>query len=269
MIMKKQYVYFASLILLGSILTIVGCKENDNSNPGGSTKVEVRMTDAPGNFDAINLSVKEIVLMSEDEESYTLSADIPSFNILDFRLGTSSPDILVATAEVPSGNIKEVRLVLNETGNTIVVDGEEYELKTPSAQSSGWKIKLTEDLNLVPDITYSLLLDFDAARSIVLRGNGEYLLKPVVRGISIATSGLISGTVSPIESHPEILAIQGTDTVGTIADPTTGEFTLGGLSGDYDVKFVPVEGFRDSTINDVSVVAGENNNLGTIVLETE
>src|SRR5690606_17824441 len=165
--------------------------------------------------------------------------------------------------------IKEVRLVLNDTGNSIVVDGQEYELKTPSAQSSGWKIKLTEDLILTPDVTYSLLLDFDAARSIVLRGNGQYLLKPVVRGLSIATSGLISGTISPLESHPEILAIQGVDTVGTIADPTTGEFTLGGLAGNYDLKILPVEGFRDSTIVDIDVIIGENKNLGTIVLETE
>jgi len=263
--MKKKHVYLTLGIALTGLCTFISCDKNDESM-GGTTKVEIRMTDAPGNFDAINLNVKEIVLMSGNK-SYTFAASADVFNILDFKIGTSSPDILVATGEMPSGDITEIRLVLDDNGNTIVVNGVEQEIKTPSGQSSGWKVKLIENPILTPGATYTLVLDFDAAKSIVETGNGKYLLKPVVRGLTAATSGLISGTVQPLESHPEVLVINGTDTVGTIADPLTGAFTIGGLgAGNYSVKFVPTVGFRDSTITDVTVNLGQNTNLGDIVL---
>lgn len=255
-----------ALFFMG-LAILIGCKKDNNSSANGTTKVEIRMTDAPGNFDEINLSVKEIVLLSEGKP-YRFAASSSIFNILDFRIGSSNPDILVASGEMPSGEITEVRLVLNDSGNTIVVAGVSQALTTPSGQSSGWKVKLKANPSLVPGVTYSLLLDFDAAKSIVSTGNGKYLLKPVVRGITAATSGLVSGTVLPLLSHPEVLVITGTDTVGTIADPLTGKFTVGGLvAGSYSVKFVPVIGYKDSTITNVNVALGQNTSLGVVTLK--
>lgn len=265
--MKKRIIYSGLTLFFMGVAILIGCKKDDNSSGSGTTKVEIRMTDAPGNFDQINLSVKEIILFS-DGKPYTFTATTSIFNILDFRIGSSNPDILVASGEMPSGEITEIRLVLNDSGNTIVVGGISQLLTTPSGQSSGWKVKLNTNPSLLPGATYSLLLDFDAAKSIVSTGNGKYLLKPVVRGITTSTSGLISGTVLPLISHPEILVIAGTDTVGTVADPLTGKFTIGGLgSGSYSVKFVPVVGYRDSTITNVTVALGQNTSLGTIILK--
>lgn len=265
--MKKRSVYYGLVLFLMGLTILIGCKKGNNGAADGTSKVEIRMTDAPGDFDAINLSVKEIILVSDDKP-YTFTATTSIFNILDFRIGSSNPDILVASGEMPSGEITEIRLVLNDSENTIVVGGVSQALTTPSGQSSGWKVKLKENPELVPGATYSLLLDFDAAKSIVRTGNGKYLLKPVVRGLTAATSGLISGTVMPLLAHPEVLVIAGTDTVGTVADPLTGKFTVGGLAtGSYAVKFVPVVGYRDSTITNVAVSVGQNNNLGTVVLK--
>ncbi|MCZ4244249.1 DUF4382 domain-containing protein [Pedobacter punctiformis] len=266
--MKTKFAYvILTTFLLGGIAAFTGCKKNDDASADGTTKVQIRMTDAPGNFDKINLSVKEIVLVSGDKP-YVFAANAGVFNILNYRIGTSNPDILVATGDMPSGDITEIRLVLNDSGNTIVVGGVEQELKTPSAQTSGWKVKLKANPTLVPGVAYTLVLDFDAAKSIVSTGNGKYLLKPVVRGLTAATTGLISGTVLPLASHPEVLVIAGTDTVGTVADPLTGKFTVGGLAaGSYSVKFAPLAGYRDSTINTVNVSLGQNTALGTITLK--
>ncbi|MES2827634.1 MAG: DUF4382 domain-containing protein [Bacteroidota bacterium] len=265
--MKKNFAFSALAAILIMAGTFSACKKDSDSSANGTTKVQIRMTDAPGNFEKINLSVKEIVLVSGGKP-YVFASTTSKFNILDFRIGTSNPDILVASGEMPSGDITEIRLILNDAGNTIVVGGVESALITPSAQSSGWKVKLTANPSLVAGVTYSLLLDFDAAKSIVSTGNGKYLLKPVVRGITAATSGLISGTVLPIASHPEVLVIAGTDTVGTVADPLTGKFTVGGLaSGSYAVKFIPVAGYRDSTVTNVAVALGQNTAIGTINLK--
>ncbi|MBO9674129.1 MAG: DUF4382 domain-containing protein [Sphingobacteriaceae bacterium] len=264
--MKTKFIRsLLAVLVLAGVLAFNGCKKNDSAQ--GTPKVQIKMTDAPGNFDKINLSVKEVVLVSGGKP-YVFAASAGIFDILDFRIGTSNPDILVASGEMPEGEITEIRLVLNETGNTIVVNGIQQELKTPSAQTSGWKVKLTANPSLVEGVNYTLLLDFDAAKSIVSTGNGKYLLKPVVRGVTAATTGLISGTVLPLASHPEVLVIAGTDTVGTVADPLTGKFTVGGLaSGTYNVKFAPLAGYKDSTITAVKVALGQNTVLGTITLK--
>jgi hypothetical protein len=262
---KTLYSILTAILLTGSLIFSACKKEDQKIN--GTTKVEIRMTDAPGDFDAINLNVKSVVLLSGGKP-YTFDVDNGIFNILNFRIGTSNPDIIVASGDMPSGEITEIRLILHDSGNSIVVDGQEQELKTPSAQSSGWKVKLTENPELIPGATYSLLLDFDAAKSIVASGNGKYILKPVVRGITAATSGLISGTVLPIDAHPEILVISDTDTVGTMTDLITGKFTFGGLAtGKYKVEIVPVEGYTGTTLTDVSVTAGQNTSLGVTTLQ--
>jgi hypothetical protein len=261
--MKNKTIYATLMVLVIAIASFIGCKKD--SQTSGTTKVEIRMTDAPGDFDAINLNVKQVILLSGGKP-YTFEVDHGIFNILDFRIGTSNPDILVASGDMPSGEITEIRLVLYDN-NTIVVDGQVQDLKTPSAQSSGWKVKLTENPELVPGVTYSLLLDFDAAKSIVATGNGKYILKPVVRGVTVATSGLISGIVLPLTSHPEVLVIAGTDTIGTVTD-ATGMFTVGGLAtGNYTVKILPVEGFAETTIPNVAVTAGQNTSIGTVTLQ--
>lgn len=260
-------IYSGIALCFTALALLQGCEKDTNDAKKGTTKVEIRMTDAPGNFDEINLSIKEIVLFSEGNP-YVFTAETDIFNVLDYRIGTDHPDILVATGEMPSGEISEIRLVLNDAENTIVVDGTPSLLTTPSAQSSGWKVKLTENPLLVPGVTYSLLLDFDAAKSIVSTGSGKYILKPVVRGITAATSGLISGTVLPVSSHAEVLVIAGQDTVGTLANPETGEFTVGGLAGgSYSVQFIPITGYKSSTVTDVEVNLGQNTALGTITLE--
>jgi hypothetical protein len=263
--MKTKMLTLLAIILMATAV-LISCSKSDETTNAGKTKVHIKMTDAPGDFDAINLNVKEIILVSGDKP-YVFASTVQEFNILDFKIGTSSPDILVASGDMPSGEITEIRLVLNE-GNTIVVNGVEQELKTPSAQSSGWKVKLTETPDLVPGASYTLLLDFDAAKSIVKTGNGKYILKPVVRGLTSATAGLISGTVLPLASQPEVLVIAGTDTVGTLADPITGKFTVGGLAnGSYQVKITPIAGYKDSVINNVNVSLGQNTSIGIITLK--
>lgn len=263
--MKNRSIDAALLFVLLIVAIVAGCKKNDKAE--GTTKVEIRMTDAPGDFDAINLNVKSVVLLSGGKP-YTFEVTQGSFDILDFRIGTSNPDILVASGDMPSGEITEVRLILHDSGNSIVVAGTEQELKTPGAQSSGWKVKLTANPDLVPGVTYSLLLDFDAAKSIVATGNGKYILKPVVRGITVATSGLVSGTVLPLAAHPEVLVISGTDTVGTMADALTGKFTVGGLAtGTYRVKIVPVAGYNAAEITNVNVASGQNTSIGLVTLQ--
>lgn len=248
------------LIMIGIIglgLGLSACNKNDN---GGMTKLNVKMTDGPGAYDAIFLSVKEIQVLSSEGQS-TLAVGSNPFNILNFRMGK---DTLIATQDIPSGRIQEVRLVLNDTGNRVVINGISYPLTTPSGQTSGVKLKIQDDLE--PGVAYTLLLDFDAAKSIVQTGNGKYILKPVIRAIPNAVSGSITGIISPAASSPKIYAIAGTDTLGTISD-ASGKFWFPGVSaGTYKVEIQPVSPYLNKTIDNVTVVQGSVKDLGTITI---
>lgn len=248
------------LIMIGIIglgLGLSACNKNDN---GGMTKLNVKMTDGPGAYDAIFLSVKEIQVLSSEGQS-TLAVGSNPFNILNFRMGK---DTLIAAQDIPSGRIQEVRLVLNDTGNRVVINGISYPLTTPSGQTSGVKLKIQDDLE--PGVAYTLLLDFDAAKSIVQTGNGKYILKPVIRAIPNAVSGSITGIISPAASSPKIYAITGTDTLGTISD-ASGKFWFPGVSaGTYKVEIQPVSPYLNKTIDNVTVIQGSVKDLGTITI---
>ena len=247
-------------IILLSILAIsfgfTACEKNQS----GTTTVNLRMTDAPGDFEAIILNIKEVEVKTS---AGTALLDVKggAFDILKFRNGR---DTLIASENIATGTLKEVRLILEPTGNIVIINGVSYDLKTPSGQSSGVKIKVQEEL--VDGVAYTLLLDFDAAKSIVNTGNGKYILKPVIRAVPNAVSGAIAGTVTPLASAPLIYAINGVDTVGTIID-ANGKFYFNGIAaGTYKIDFVTSTPYVSRSLNNITVTTGSVTNVGAVNL---
>lgn len=241
---------------IGLSLGLSACNKNDRGS--GMTKVSVKLTDGPGAYDALYLSVKEIEVISSEGRS-TIPVNTNPFNVLKFRMGK---DTLIASQDIPSGRLQEVRLVLNDTGNSVVINGISYPLTTPSGQSSGVKLKVNEELE--SGVAYTMLLDFDAAKSIIQTGNGKYVLKPVIRAIPNAVSGSITGVITPASSNPKIYAITGTDTLGAVSD-ASGKFWFPGVAaGTYKVEILPISPYNTKTIDNVVVVTGSTKDLGTI-----
>ncbi|MBD3749756.1 MAG: DUF4382 domain-containing protein [Sphingobacteriales bacterium] len=250
--MKKLMLF--PLLVLG--LSFAAC--NKNNAPEGSTKMNIKMTDSPGNYDAIILNVKEVNVITSGGQA-TLPVNAGAFDILQYRDGK---DTLVASDIVPSGTLQEIRLVLEPTGNKVIVDGVSHDLITPSGQESGVKVKIQSEV--VQGVAYTLLLDFDAAKSIVKTGNGGYILKPVIRGIPSAVSGAITGMVTPIASYPKIYAINGTDTIGTIIDSLGHFYFNGAPASTYHVDFQVDSPYVSKSIPNVMVTNGSVTDLGTV-----
>ena len=181
------------LVLALALSTIwTACKKNKTD----TTPVNVRMTDAPGNFQQVNVDITGVEFKINNGATVSLNVHSGVYNLLDFVNGI---DTLIASADVPSGSLSQVRLILG-TNNTVKVDGVVYPLSTPSAMQSG--LKLNVNSTLIAGVVYNLLLDFDANQSVVLTGNGEYQLKPVIRTVSVATSGSIHGSVVTTSALP-------------------------------------------------------------------
>lgn len=229
-----------------------------------NAKVEVWLTDSPGDYQEVNIDIQGVEVHVGDGASEsgwkTLAVDGGVYNLLDL---TNGLDTLLGYIELPAGRISQVRLKLGNE-NSIKVDGETFNLSTPSAQQSGLKILVNQ--TLVEGITYKVLLDFDVARSIVVTGSEKYILKPVIRAFAEVQDGAIKGVVSPKESTPAIFAISGIDTLGTtFCDTTTGAFLLRGLdAGSYKVVFLPNSAYGTTTIENVNVTLGAVTNMGTI-----
>jgi hypothetical protein len=252
--MKTKILTIAALALL----FMMACSKDDNNNSTGEdTPMKIRLTDNPGNYDEVNVHIIGIEIIREGGRM-TLPTQQGIFNLLDYA---GANDTILADTLVPTGRINQIRLILGDS-NTVVVDGVSYPLQTPSAQQSGLKINVQSDI--IPGVAYDWTLDFDAARSIVFTGNGNYILKPVIRLIKDAVSGSIVGAFAPASASGAAYAITGTDTFGAIPN-SSGSFIISNLNtGTYDVWMQTATGFSDTIISGVSVINGQATDIGTI-----
>ena len=232
-------------------------------------KLQLFLTDAPSPYEEVLIDIQDVKinLSSEDDEGGWRSLnDVNTgvYNLLDF---TNGLDTLLGEHIMPAGRISQIRLVLGDD-NQVKIDGDYYDLDTPSAQQSGLKLNVQAVLD--DGITYKMWLDFDAGRSIVEKGNGGYSLKPVIRTFTEATSGAIKGVVQPAEAKPYVWAISAAqDTFGTKADTITGNFLVRGLEeGNYTVVINPAnEDYEKITVEDIAVDLGVVTPMDTVKYE--
>ncbi|MFT2009700.1 DUF4382 domain-containing protein [Pontibacter sp. 13R65] len=251
--------------LLCSLVWFSSC--NNEKDGTGTARMEVRMTDSPGDYAQVNVDIRSVQIHKESADDgsgwITLDEVHPGiYNLLDFANGR---DTLLASANLPAGRISQIRLLLGDDNSLILKDGRKMPLKTPSGQSSGIKLKI--DADLVEDVTYMVLLDFDAAKSVVARGNGQYNLKPVVRTLTQAIAGGIKGKVTPAEYQPGIYIISpANDTIGGFAT-STGDFLIKGVpAGTYRVNFYTQNHEHDKTLENITVTQNQIKDLGTVEL---
>lgn len=164
-----------SALTLSTALLVWSC-----SKDAEKATFAVRMTDAPAeDYKAVNIEVKDVYVHTsatadeKDDNWIKLnSEEVGTFNLLEL---TNGADVLLAQSELPAGKISQIRLVLGNNNTIEIGDGEVIALNTPSAQQSGLKLQINTDIEAGKH--YTVLLDFDAARSIVKAGSsGKYNL---------------------------------------------------------------------------------------------
>lgn len=243
-----------------------GCGGGSSSGAGATGTLGVSLTDAPAcGFDAVNVTVNKIRVhqsssATETDAGWTDITLNPArkIDLLSLNNGT-----LTSLGETPlaTGHYTQLRLVLdpntaNGLANSVVpTGGVETPLITPSAVQSG--IKLVNQFDVVSGQRVDLLLDFNACKSIVKRGNGAYALKPVVKVIPYVLNG-IEGFVDPtlLGSNVIVTAQQNGTIVQTTAPSTaTGKFFLARVAtGNYDVA-ITADNHAAAVITSVPVVS--------------
>ena len=250
--MKKINVILC-LIMFG--LMISACKKDANQS---SYPYQVKMTDDPGPYSAVYIDLQGIEITGSGGAT-TLNVNAGIYNLLNFSNGL---DTLIASGTLHDADVQQIRLILG-TNNSVVIGGISFPLSTPSADQSGLKLQVHQTLQA--DILYSVVLDFDANKSIVLEGNGSYKLKPVIRTIETAISGTIKGKISPVGTLAFVTATS--DLSYTSYVNTDGDFTLAGLPpGTYTITVTPALPLAPVTQSNIIVVLGLTTNIGRIYL---
>lgn len=253
----------AALVLA---LAISGCSKSSTS-PGFGT-MSLKMTDAPGDFQEVNLEIIQVSAhLGEDGTAsdstsgwQVLRAESINVDLLTLRNGVFTT---LALAQVPAGHYTQIRLKLG-AGSNVVVDGVTHPLTVPSGLQSGYK--LVGSFDVPTNGLLNLALDFDAARSIVLTGSGTYILKPTVRVMPFSTAGSITGHVLPDSVSTTVYAIQAADTIGS-ALTANGLFSVDVLpAGTYSLAFHPSTAYRDTTLAGIVVNSGAATSVGTVQL---
>ncbi|MCX2680603.1 DUF4382 domain-containing protein [Galbibacter sp. EGI 63066] len=279
--MEKVFKNLSTKLLMAFVVLFAttSCSDNDdNGMPAdGNARLVVKLVDAPGDYEAVNVDIQDVMINREGEAAEGEETDttggwesIGEINagVYDLLELTGGANVVLADNQLPAGEIEQIRLVLGEN-NSVVVDGEEIMLKTPSAQQSGLKINL-EDAMLEEGFTYEIILDFDADQSVVAKGTGEYNLKPVIRASTEVNSGIITGSVSPVgEFQVMASVISGEDTISSIADES-GIYALYGVpGGTYDLVLTPDEesGYAEAVVEGVEVVNGEITEVEAVELQ--
>jgi hypothetical protein len=258
--MKKVIGLLAIALLAG----LSACS-NDN-NDTKKSQVQFSLTDAPSlkGYQALYLDVKGLCYIVGDSTEVSLPINPAIINLLDL---TNGRDTLLANVELEAGQkVSQVRLILGDNNTLVLADGSSVKVKVPSGETSGLKFNIQSTAATTSG--YKVLIDFNAEKSIVAKGNGSYSLKPVIRGYIVANTSKIYGHISPSNVPFEVMTVMNGDTLVTVSDTLQNNYFMlhGLISGSYDVQFIDSTGTVCKTLTQ-DIIGGTDIDMGTVQIE--
>lgn len=245
------------LLALSGVLALAACGGGggDDGGDAGRGTLQVSVTDAPAcGFSNVFVTVNKVRVHSSASADTSaggwVDIDVVPARKIDLLSLTNGVMTVLGQTALPAGNYQQVRLVLDANrgggasalANSVVpVGGAEQPLDTPSAVQSG--IKINRSFSVARGTLTDLVLDFDACKSVVRRGNGTFGLKPVVTAIPMTVSGEVNGVVAAAPGARVYAERNGVVVKSTVAD-ANGSFRLSPIeqsstAGPVDVVVVP------------------------------
>ena len=208
-----------SLVVMLALLTLLaGCGGGGGSSSGsgsGTGTLALSLTDdSVEGYNAIYVTIEKVqVHLGGDESkdsSWKTVSDVgnnKTYDLLVLRNGVREE---LGITDLDVGPYTQMRLILGRVPddginvlsrkhpfpNYAITDTDEvHELKVPSGFQTG--IKIVQGFDISKDQTTELILDFDAARSVVKAGNsGNWLLKPTIKVAVLEEHSIVRGVVT-------------------------------------------------------------------------
>jgi len=244
-----------TLLLLGAVFMLYYCSSSTDSANG---HLRVLLTDAPASYESVTVYFSEISAHI-DSAWVNVMTEPAGVDLLQYSNGET---FILASEDVTPGHYTQIRVKIDSA--IVFEDGTRHELTVPSGAKTG--LKFGPQFTINEGSTYTLVIDFDASKSVVKSGQ-NWKLQPHIRVIAEATSGSISGKVLNSADAPVATAMSTTDTATTFVDVTSGNFRLSYLpEGLYTVAIEDTNGLG-FTLENIVVNAGHDNDIGDITLQ--
>lgn len=274
---------FTIAVLVLSMIFVQSCNNDDPSN---TARVQLKLVDMPGDYLEVNVNIIDVQYNnSEGEGGWKSFESFEGEQLVDLTGLIGGVNLVLSNEIIPAGTLKQIRLVLGN-GNTVKIEGETegegetFPLETPSAQQSGLKLNLDEELE--GGFSYTFILDWDVQKSIVKTGSNKYILKPVIRVEAEAKTGSLEGIVTGDKTDDDVegaIVLEGVlvklfkangieedDAYATTITNADGYFIFEGLpTVDYEIE-IEQNGYAYFESEDITVNLNETVNAGTIVL---
>jgi hypothetical protein len=227
---------------LAAAVTLSACGGGGGIGGSGATTdgtMNLKLTDAPAcGYDEVNVSIERVRVHASstavDADGGWYELALPAARKIDLLTLQNGVLDTLGAIRLPAGTYTQMRLVLAANGgatplaNSVVpTGGTETALTTPSGQQTG--IKLNMNVSVPADQVVDAVIDFDACKSVVKRGNsGQYNLKPVISVTPVLSdAGLrITGFVDPLLAGANVsVQSNGVPLKATVPD-AAGQFVL-------------------------------------------
>ncbi|MDP2065341.1 MAG: DUF4382 domain-containing protein [Hydrogenophaga sp.] len=267
---KRKLQQTGRLFCVAATLALAACGGGGGIGGTGAPIGSLRfaVTDAPAcGYDQVNVTLQKVRVhqsaTAADGDTGWSEVVLTPEKRVDLLTLTNGVLEELGQTSLPAGKYTQLRLVLADNtsaaplANSVVpTGGAETALDTPSAAQSG--LKLNVDIDVPAGQLADFVIDFDACKSVVPRGNsGRFNLKPVIRVIPRLTdAGLrVVGYVAPAIANTGTqvsLQLNGTPVKATLPD-ASGTFVLYPVPvGSYDLV-VTAAGRATSVMTSVPV----------------
>jgi hypothetical protein len=252
----KKFIFMMSIAI--GISMFISCNDDDSNSVNPSYMYKVRLTDAPGPYDRINVDLQSVAVIDGNGHTTMLSSNSGVYNILDLSNGA---DMLLATRRLYNSGVSQIKLGLG-TNSSVVIDGTSFPLTLSTADEAGLTVNVNQTLSA--DHDNEILIDFDGNSSIVATGPSTYKIQPVIRVVDSNITGSISGDTDNT-SRAIVTATSVSNVNYSTGINSSGVFKILGVPpGSYTLTVTPILPMLPSSQTNIVVQAGQNTVVNAI-----